>query len=200
MADLHNTHVLNYVPPKKRFLCDVDEVLVDFQGEVLDVLERVCGRRLRPQDFNGWDMFVHFQGDEEAKVREIIQQPGFCRNLKPLPGAVEGLRRLRELVDIFAVTAPFKSSTWAFERVISLEEHFGIDKKHVVQTNSKFLIKGDYLLDDCPKYLGEWKAEHPDGIALLQHLPNTQGLTLDFPHTRVFSWEDVLRHVQETYR
>ena len=102
------------------------------------------------------------------------------------------------MVDVYAVTAPFKSQTWAFERNESLKEHFGFDKRSIVQTNAKFLIAGDYLLDDCPTYLTEWAAEHPESVSMLWHLPNTRLLDDPPVYSRVHTWDEVLTKVRST--
>jgi 5'(3')-deoxyribonucleotidase len=180
---------------RKRLLCDVDEVLVDFQRPALSILERLTGKKLTPDDYEVWDMFSLFTEEEKTLVREEISKPGFCRALPPVPGAAEGLLEARSLVDVFAVTSHFTSPTWVHERDAALIEDFGFKRGEIVHTSAKFLVKGDFLLDDRPKNVTEWKEHHPDGTAMLWHIPNTRKLGMD--DIRVRSWAEVLERIKK---
>jgi 5'(3')-deoxyribonucleotidase len=162
-----------------RFLCDVDEVLVDFQTPALAVMEEVTGIRREPSSFNAWDIFTVLSPEERAKVFQVIEQPGFCASLKPLPRAIEGIRKIREFCDIFAVTSPFHSPTWVAERTEYLHRVFGFESHEVVHTASKHLVIGDALLDDKPSHIQGWAEAHPGGLPMLWDIPNTKGMGLD---------------------
>lgn len=180
---------------RKRFLIDADEVLFDFQSAAFSILHKLNGRVLTSSDYHVWDLFSEIRPDEKDHLIAEISKPGFCRDLKPLPGAQEAVRQLRAVVDVYAVTSPWTSPTWVYERNASLEEHFSINKKHIVQTSAKYLVKGDFFLDDNPTHVTEWSAAHPDGVGMLWHIPNTRNLGLD--HQRVRSWDEVHAKVQE---
>jgi 5'(3')-deoxyribonucleotidase len=179
---------------RKRFLFDADEVLLDFQNACFEILRKFNGRVLTAQDYLVWDFFVELTPEENAHVRGEVSKPGFCRHLKPLPGAQEAVTKIRELVDVFALTSPWDSPTWVYERGESLKEHFGFAKKHVVQTSAKYLVGGDFFLDDNPDHVTHWAEEHPNGVAMLWHIPNTRQLGLN--QFRVRSWDEVLDKVR----
>lgn len=180
---------------RKRLLIDVDEVLVDFQTPAFEALERLCGRRLRPEDYEVWDMFSLFSDAEKKAVFAEIEKPGFCRTLEPKAGAIEGVKALRDMVDVFAVTSHFSSPTWVHERDAQLTEVFGFKRKEIVHTSAKFLIAGEFFLDDNPSHVAAWSEEHPKGIAMLWHIPNTRKLGMD--DIRVKTWEQVAARVRQ---
>lgn len=181
-----------------RLLVDVDEVLGDFQTPALDIMAKVTGRRYRPEDFEVWDIFSVLTDEQKELVFAEIEKPGFCSNLKPLRGAVEAIRYLRSLVDIFPVTSPFHSVPWVTERNQWLGDHFGWKKSEIVHTSAKFLVRGDAILDDKPEHIVAWTAEYPAGLGMLWHIPNTR--TLGHDHLRVRSWEEVIERVKSIVR
>jgi 5'(3')-deoxyribonucleotidase len=183
---------------RKRLLIDVDEVLLDFQTPAFAILEKHCGRKLTPYDYEVWDMFSLFSEKEKATVFAEIEKPGFCRGLKPTPGACQFMEEARDLVDVFAVTSHFHSPTWVHERDASLKEFFAFKKQEIVHTSAKFLIQGDFFLDDNPGHVSAWMEENPTGVAMLWHIPNTRTLGMD--DIRMKSWDQVITKVRSTLR
>lgn len=181
---------------RKRLLIDVDEVLVDFQSPALALLEKHCGRRLTPLDYKVWDMFTVFTEEEKTVVFAEIGKPGFCRGLKPKEGALAAVMDLRTMVDVIAVTSHFPSPTWVHERDAQLIEDFGFKRREIVHTSAKYLCAGTYFLDDNPAHVTAWAEEHPSGIAMLWHIPNTRLLGLD--DIRMKSWDEVMHRVRST--
>lgn len=179
---------------RNRLLVDVDEVLADFQTPMFEALFELYGRRLTPEDCDVWDCFSVMAPNERKGVFSIIEKPGWCEGLKPKPGAIDGIRRLREIVDVVAVTSHFPTSrTWVHERDNWLQGVFHFDRKHIVHTSSKFFIDGDAFLDDNPTHVTDWLSAHPRGLAMLWHIPNTRKLPYD--DLRVYTWDEVFDRV-----
>lgn len=188
-----NGHVL-VRRAKPRLLLDVDEVLVDFQAAALRLLEKYCDRILTAEDYEVWDMFTLFTEEEKRIVTAEIEKPGYCRSLRPKEGAVAAVNELRSIVDVFAVTSHFPSPTWVYERDAQLMEEFGFKRREIVHTSAKFLVDGEFFLDDNPAHVIAWSDEHPRGCAMLWHIQNTRKLGLD--DIRVRSWAEVLERVK----
>ena len=180
---------------RKRMLTDVDEVLCDFQSPVFEMAKQIFGKDVGPHSYDGtvWDIFAAFTPEETKVLLAECEKPGWCASLKPLPGAQEAVAELRKHVDLFAVTSPFHSTTWVYERERWLAEHFGFERSQIVHTSAKYLVCGDVLLDDKPDHITAWQAEHPDGLAMLWPIANTRNLPLD--KWRVKDWPDVLDRV-----
>jgi 5'-nucleotidase len=179
---------------RKRLLIDVDEVLADFQTPTLEALERLCGKKLTPEDYEVWDMFSLFTEDEKKTVFAEVEKPGFCRNLEPKEGAFDAVMELRKLVDVYAVTSHFSSPTWVYERDQWLIDLFGFKRKEIVHTSAKFLVAGEFYVDDNPDHVTKWAEEHPGAVAMLWHIPNTRKLGMD--NIRMRSWPEVIDRVK----
>lgn len=177
------------------FNVDVDEVLADFQTPAFEAIYQVTGRRYTQEDFLVWNIFEVLTKDELKGVDAILEAPGFCTSLQPKPGAIEGVAKIREVADVFAVTSPQHNRHWVFERVEWLKYHFGIDKKHVIHAHAKWKVHGDVFLDDKPEHVAEWSMKHPDKLAMLWHIPNTR--TLGQGLLRVYTWDEVIQQVEK---
>lgn len=155
---------------RPRFLCDVDDVVMDYvQGFVAAVIATGVRSIKFDHPFTEWDLSksLGLNEEEDNKVYSLINMPGFASMLNPLPGAVEGVKKIATIADVFFVTSPLKSSpTWAYDRRLSIEKHFGEDAK-IISTHEKYTVDGDFLLDDKPDHCSEWSAEHPMGWALM---------------------------------
>jgi len=174
---------------------DVDEVLADFQAPVFEHAKRVFGRDVGLHSYDGtvWDLFSIFTPEETQVLLSECEKPGWCSALKPLPGSQEAVQELRKHVDLFAVTSPFHSATWVYERDQWLVDHFGFTRDQIVYTSAKYLIEADMCLDDKPYHIETWQAAHPEGLAMLWPLSNVRNLPLD--RWRVKDWPDVIDRV-----
>lgn len=179
--------------PSKRFLCDVDEVLCSFQAPALDLIERVHGRRHHRDEMDGWDVFQVLSKEEIGPVFEQIEQPGFCSSLKPYPEAIDAIKEIRKRRHVVAVTSPWHSRHWVYERTEWLKEHFDFKSADIVHTSTKCLVSGDELLDDHPTHVERWGKAHPNGQAMLWHIHNTRNM--GFEAQRVRTWEEVLQRL-----
>lgn len=160
-------------------LLDVDEVLVDFVGRILDEIRDIRpGKAVFRQDVHCWDIAVALglTPEEAAEKKRRIKAPGFCASLEPLPGAVEGVKELRQMgFDVRAVTSPFPSRDWAYERETMLCERFGFDRREVIQTPGKDVVFGDILVDDKLETCIEWQKRWSASRAILLSAPWNQG-------------------------
>jgi len=175
---------------RPRFLVDVDEVLADFQTPAFEAIKRLTGKTYTPGDFLVWDIFSVLSETELGVVFEELERPGFCTSLKPTPGAIDAIRELQGFMEVFAVTSPQHNRHWVYERTEWLNEHFKIDKRHVVHTAAKHVVRGAAFLDDNPEHVDHWAHEHPDGLAMLWHIQNTRNLGQGL--LRVHSWAEVI--------
>lgn len=163
-------------------LLDVDGVLADFIGGVLDVVYEVTDKQRQREEIDQFD-FCKALGLTAGERREVMATIGyrrkFCARLLPFPGAFDGIERLADLAAIHVVTSPWNSNeTWTHEREWWLNHHFAIPHSHVTHTSAKHLIAGDWLVDDKTETCERWQAAHPSGVAV-------QWIT---PHNRKDGW------------
>lgn len=149
---------------------DVDGVLADFLGSALRIVNDMLNTKHLPSDVAEFDFCrsLGIDSNDAANIkRRIGSTPGFARSIAVLPGAKRGVIRLREVADVYVVTAPWNSnSTWTSEREGWLDQHFGIPYSRVVHTSAKHVCAGDVLVDDRTETLERWQAAHPCGIAV----------------------------------
>lgn len=108
------------------------------------------------------DRKMFYMTDEYPKkykvmIREIMHRKHFFRKLKPIPGALEALNKLKDLGhDVYICSAPFTKSRYcASEKHEWVKQHLGKDwERKLILTKDKTLIHGDYLIDDKPSVEG----------------------------------------------
>lgn len=121
---------------KKIMYIDLDGVVCDFDKAVVELCP----------DLINMDVI-----DRAIKVEQLIQDtPLFFQNLPPFEGAVEAVRELFELYDVYFLSTPM----WAIPESYSgkriwIERYFGeLSKKRLILTHRKDLVMGDFLIDD----------------------------------------------------
>ena len=176
-----------------RLLTDADGVLVDFNGGALDVYARLTGNYVDPQSLTEWEFTSSLKFDNEG-MRDLfwrhLNEEGFCKNLKPLPGAVEAIKKLRDMqVDVHVVTSPMKTCpTWTHEREFWIAKHLNLPRTRIHHSAFKAVYSGDLFIDDKPEHVMEWSDYNPGGAAFLWNAPgnrNAKGLN------RLHSWDEL---------
>lgn len=105
------------------------------------------------------DTIADFLGSEVFKDRIDIYkmfEPGFFFNLKPVDGALSGVRALIEMGwDVYILTQPVAESAHSYsEKVQWIGMWFPELIRKVNMVQDKGLVKGDFLIDDNEK---KWK-------------------------------------------
>ena len=182
---------------KPEFLLDADGVVLDFLTPALKVVEQVTKRRYTPMSFLSWDIFDLIGEQYRKPCQKLFDEQGFCASVLPYPGAVDGVSRLKDIVNLHVLTSPMHTRFWYHERVEVMRTHFGLPPRSVTFTAHKQNYFGHYLLDDRPKHVEEWARHHELGIAMLWDQPYNRGADTAFLGNvgnacRVRSWEEVL--------
>ena len=131
-----------------------------------------------------------FDKARDALLREDPTQPypqsnlEFWHELEPITGAIEAIKELEKLYDIYILSTPSTSNLFSFTgKALWIKEHLGkpyLDK--LILTPNKTLHIGDYLVDDRPElhegFLGE---------------------IIPFTYGRFKTWQDVKNYLMEQY-
>lgn len=186
-------------------LLDVDDVLADWMGAVNDVIERATGRRVTPEQCRGWLDF-NGQGFTKTELDYIMSElnaPGFTEELRPLPGALEGVTNLIKATGCHVgyVTAPWHSSeTWHAERLRWLRDQgFMGMHRHTsfFATKDKWLVGPGVLIDDKVQNIIDYRKYRKDGKSVLwrtiwnDHDPQRPGLRA------INTWTEVQKEVED---
>jgi 5'(3')-deoxyribonucleotidase len=146
-----------------------------------------------------WDVFKDPRVKPFAdKVWDVINnKPGFIAGLKPYPESILGIHRIGMFAEVFVCTSSVDAPYYHKERIAQLRTDVGFDRKHIVFTHSKYIVGGDFLIDDRPDNCFAWAEEHPNGLVFLyanqmnQHDPRSDPRVI-----RTSNWreiEDVIR-------
>jgi 5' nucleotidase, deoxy (Pyrimidine), cytosolic type C protein (NT5C) len=175
---------------------DCDGPLANFIAGALVLVEEVTGKKFDPADVTEHDFTraLGLSAREASSVKEAIAaRRGFVTSLPPHPRARQGVRRLRELGEVFCVTSPWDSSPWwRAERDSWLALHFGIDRVH--HTSDKAGYEADVFVDDESSHVRGWLTAWPGRIAVLWRTPHNTGEAVPWGAHSVGSWE-ALYHV-----
>lgn len=110
-----------------------------------------------------------------ARRKMIQRQPGFWRNLKPLPLGFEVIADMREIGFALHVLTKGPKTTpnaWS-EKLEWCTEH--LPDATVTISGDKSLVYGRVLFDDFPPYIEPWLARRPRGqVVCLAHPWNAE--------------------------
>lgn len=155
----------------RTILLDVDGVLADFVGAYLALLQDVTGIVATREQVNQWDIAaaLGLTAAQSAEVKRAIGNAHLLAGrLAVYPGAIDGVRELEKLGDVYIVTSPWNSNpTWTHDRERWLYTHFGIKSSRVVHTSAKHLVRGDVFIDDKTTAVAKWREAHPTALPVL---------------------------------
>ena len=178
---------------------DADGVLCAFIAGALRIVEEVTGRRYEPADVTAWDFTVALglSAHEAREVKAVIgSRRGFAASLAPYPDARQGVRRLRELGDVFCVTRPWDDNPWwRTERESWLAMHFGIDRVH--HESDKSGHEADVFVDDKASHVRAWLDAWPDRVGVFWRTPHNSSELVPAGAHSIASWDALYQIVKE---
>jgi len=160
-------------------LVDMDGVVADFDGAMRRGLKRL-------QSDEEGEMIALGPGEDDppwlkARKRLIKAQPGWWRNLKPLPLGINLYRIMVNLGyrTVVLTKGPDTSTNAWTEKVEWCQEH--LPKSPVCIVGDKGLVYGRVLMDDYVPYIEQWLEWRPRGQVLMPAQPWNE----DFEHPQV---------------
>ncbi|MDH8806066.1 5'(3')-deoxyribonucleotidase [Staphylococcus warneri] len=144
---------------RKKIAIDMDEVLADTLGAIIDGVNERANLGITVESLNGQKL-KHVIPEHDGLVTEILREPGFFRHLKVMPNAQEVVEKLNEHYDVYIATAAMDVPTSFHDKYEWLLEHFPfLDPQHFVFCGRKYIINADYLIDDNPRQLAIFEGE-----------------------------------------
>jgi len=177
---------------------DCDGVLCAFVEGALRIVNEITGRQFVPADVTEWD-FTKVLGLSTRDAREvkdaISARRGFAASLIPYPHARQGVRRLRELGEVFCVTTPWENPWWRAERDSWLALHFGIDRVH--HDIDKTGYEADIFVDDKSSNVRDWAAAWPGRAAVFWRTPHNTSEAVPVGAHSIASWDALYQVARE---
>ena len=144
---------------RKKIAIDMDEVLADTLGAIIEGVNERANLGITVESLNGQKL-KHVIPEHDGLVTEILREPGFFRHLKVMPNAQEVVEKLNEHYDVYIATAAMDVPTSFHDKYEWLLEHFPfLDPQHFVFCGRKNIINADYLIDDNPRQLAIFEGE-----------------------------------------
>lgn len=145
-------------PARLEILLDMDGIIANCLGGIVEIAKEKYGKDLSVEGMSSWDMGESFGCSEITE--EIMNTPGFFRNLKVFPGIHKYVDLLSRHHNVTICSSPKKSNPHCIEEKIEwLKEHFPTITKHIF-TGEKHLCTGDVFIDDSPKHLEENRSNY----------------------------------------
>lgn len=175
-------------------LVDMDGVICEWDAaydEALDLHGDAAANIPRTAERTAFNLNEGRTPAEKRIIKQIMCQPGFYAELRPIYGARAALKEMIALGhDVRLVTSPWASNpTCASDKLNWVRRHIGESwAARTVITNDKTLVVGDVLIDDRPSVTGHYK---PKWKHVLFDRPYNQDVNK--PRiTRWSEWREVL--------
>lgn len=180
----------------RRVLLDVDGVIADFDTYAQLIIFQLFGRQ-PIKDRKYWAIEKNFslKNSQRDQFWKMLDLKGVAQQLQPYPGAIEGVKEIASIADVYFVTSPIQSSpTWCYDRSKWLKKHFGTELgRKVVLTGQKHICAGDFFVDDKVTHVTKWQQHNPLGTGFLWNQP--YNLNEDPSIPRLGDWRTLLLYV-----
>lgn len=175
---------------KLTILIDFDDVMNNLLSVWVEFLNEKYGTDVKKDDVRDWDMSLAFPSLTKSQVYEPLKSELLWKRVKPLPDAVEYVRKImKDGHKIFVVTAS-NPETIRYKMLHVFQRYFGyLSYESVIVTSHKQMVKGDILIDDAPHNL-----EGGDYFGLLMDAPHNQKYDeYENGFVRVYDWKDIYK-------
>jgi len=168
----------------KRITLDMDDVLADTHGKLIDIALNEFTTNHTLHDFQNHALHELLHAKQMKKLYAFIQQPGFFADIPAIEGAVEVVTHLSQYYEIYIATAAMEFPNSFREKYDWLATHLPfIPWTNIVFCGDKSIISSDYLIDDHVKNLVAFK-----GKPILYSAPHNLKET---SFQRVSSWAEI---------
>lgn len=168
---------------RKRIAIDQDQVLADLLGEWLQRYNNDYNDDLVKDDIKHWEWHDIVKPKCGRKIYDYLDSVDIFENLKVIENSIDAVKELSHIYDIFVVTSPWNMNNIK-PKYDWLKQHFPfIDDKNYVFTKNKSIISADFMIDDKPENLEDFK-----GYKILFDAPHNQDISVFY---RVKDWNEI---------
>lgn len=133
---------------KTRIAIDMDEVLADTIAKFIEVYRRDHNAEILLEKMHGQEFHAQLPVELMGSWREYINQAGFFRDLKVMPGSQEVVAELCKKYDVYIVSAAMEFKKSLEDKYDWLAEHFPfIHWKNIIFCGNK-IVNTDIMIDD----------------------------------------------------
>jgi 5'(3')-deoxyribonucleotidase len=163
---------------------DMDEVLADPITKFIQLYHRDYGIPLDLKLDAGNEIYHHLPEEINNKWFDYINEKGFFRDLNPIEGAIEGVKKLQEKYEVYIVSAAMEFPNSLEDKYYWLADHFPFISWRNIMFCGEKIVNTDIMIDDRVKNFVDF-----EGRTLLFTSPHNLLLT---EYERVNNWQEVL--------
>lgn len=168
---------------KLRIAIDMDEVIADTIDKFIEVYRRDHQAEIILEQMHGKEFHELLPAELDGSWRAYIQQPGFFRDLKVMPGAQQVVGELCKKYDVYIVSAAMEFKNSLIDKYDWLAEHFPfIHWRNIIFCGDK-IVNTDIMIDDRIRNFTNY-----NGRKLLYSSPHNFLIT---DYERVNNWHEV---------
>jgi len=168
---------------KTRIAIDMDEVLADTIEKFIEVYRHDHQFEILLEKMDGQEFHEQLPEILNGSWRQYVNQKGFFRNLKVMPGATEVVKALHEKYDVYIVSAAMEFPNSLVDKYEWLSEHFPyISWKNIIFCGNK-IVDVQIMIDDRIRNFAGFK-----GRPILFASPHNYYIT---EYERVNTWAEV---------
>lgn len=135
------------------------------------------------KEFDRWDTENTVKPECGTKIFDYLHKPGFFRDLEIKPNAKNVVDFLSEHYELYIVTA-YSPDTCLDKANWVKDKDIAIDQRNIIFINNKNLLKLDYLIDDGPHNIENFK----NGTPIIFDMPYNRYLnSKEYPY-RYNNW------------
>lgn len=168
---------------RQRIAIDMDEVIADTIDQFVDVYRKKHDFDIRKELVDGKEIREILPPDLKPTLSRYINERGFFRNIKVMPGSQEVVKQLTGKYDVYIVSAAMEFKNSLIDKYEWLADHFPfIPWTHIIFCGHK-IVNVDVIIDDRARNFTDF-----DGRKLLFSSPHNM---LVDGYERVNNWEEV---------
>lgn len=171
--------------------------IVDLGGVVADLLTpwikhlNSVGAKLTIEDVTDFRVDACVPPEFRDRAREYLSTPGLFRRLRPMPGAIEGVRSLYDAGHrILLAQAPLPTEESAGDILHWVHDYLPFIPRHDVYVcYAKERIEADFLIEDSPSHMTQFRRQRPKAKIIAFAWPYNH-LSPGVYDLRAESWKD----------
>jgi 5'(3')-deoxyribonucleotidase len=168
---------------KIRLAIDMDEVLADTIDKFIEVYRQDHSTEILLEEMKGKEFHELLPDTLNHSWRSYVNQKGFFRDLKVMPGATEIVKALQEKYDVYIVSAAMEFPNSLLDKHEWLAEHFPfISWKNIIFCGYK-IVDVQIMIDDRIRNFAGF-----NGRKILFSSPHNYYVT---EYERVNTWAEV---------
>lgn len=167
---------------------DMDDVLAGTTEKMVLSYNALKQTNYVPDDLLTLDLETVFDETTMTHIFNELNAPGFTRDLVVKENAIEVVKELNELYDVYIATAAMEIPGSFQDKFEWLQEYFPfLDVNYYIYCGNKKVVRSDYLIDDNMKQLQQFKGT---GILYTAHFNQNS----EAPFTRINNWKEAHGH------